>query len=209
MFKKEITSQIVIDASAERVWHLLTDFESFPQWNPFIRRAQGKPEAGARIEVHIQPSGGRGMTFRPKILKAEPNRELRWLGRLWMPCLFDGEHVFTIEPIGKRRVRFVQREIFTGLLVPFLKRELDNTKRGFEEMNRSLKLKAEQSAEYRSVSCVLLECENSFGIGGRGKLRRPRRQNPSEIPAVFSAPSTRHTFRLQYRRPASNAGGSR
>jgi len=148
MFKKEIISQIVIDASPERVWHLLTDFESFPQWNPFIRRAQGRPKAGGRIEVHIQPSGARGMTFRPKILKAEPNHELRWLGRLWMPWLFDGEHIFTIEPIGIRRVHFVQREIFTGLLVPFLKHGLEtNTKRGFEEMNLALKLKAEQLAE--------------------------------------------------------------
>jgi len=148
VFKKEITSQIVIDASAERVWQLLTDFESFPLWNPFIRRAQGKPEARARIEVHIQPSGTRGMTFRPRVLKAEPNRELRWLGRLWMPWLSDGEHIFTIEPMRTGRVRFAQREIFTGPLVPFLKRGLEtNTKRSFEEMNLALKLKAEQSAE--------------------------------------------------------------
>jgi len=37
------------------------------------------------------------MTFRPTILKAEPNRELRWLGHLLVPGLFDGEHIFTIE----------------------------------------------------------------------------------------------------------------
>ena len=146
LFKQEIITQIEIDASAETVWQLLTDFESFPQWNPFIRRAHGKPEAGERIEVHIQPSGTRGMTFRPKVLKAEPTLELRWLGRLWMPRLFDGEHIFTIEPIARGRVRFVQREIFHGLLVPFLKRGLEtDTKRRFEEMNRSLKQRAERS----------------------------------------------------------------
>ncbi len=31
-------------------------------------------------------------TFRPTVLVAEPNRELRWLGRLFMPGPFDGEH---------------------------------------------------------------------------------------------------------------------
>jgi hypothetical protein len=42
-------------------------------------------------------------------------------------------------------VRFVQRERFTGLLVPFLAHMLDDkTRRGFEEMNRWLKQRAEK-----------------------------------------------------------------
>jgi len=142
---KELRAEIEIQATAERVWQLLTDFASFPQWNPFIRRANGEVRAGARLKVHIQPSGASGMTFQPTVLKAVPNRELRWLGRLVIPGLFDGEHIFTIEPAGEDRVRFTQREIFTGLLVPLLARGLDtNTRRGFEEMNQALKARAEQ-----------------------------------------------------------------
>jgi uncharacterized protein YndB with AHSA1/START domain len=34
---KELHSEIEIDASAERVWAILTDFASYPRWNPFIR----------------------------------------------------------------------------------------------------------------------------------------------------------------------------
>ena len=103
-------------------------------------------KAGARLEVHIQPSGASGMTFKPTVLKAEPNRELRWLGRLLMPGLFDGEHIFTIETLGANRVRFTQREVFTGILVPLLARRIDtDTRRGFEEMNHALKARAEQT----------------------------------------------------------------
>jgi len=144
---KELRSEIEIQASAERVWQLLTDFTSFPQWNPFIRRASGTVQPGERLEVKIKPSGASGMTFRPTVLIAEPNRELRWLGRLLIPGLFDGEHIFTIEPLGANRVRFVQREIFTGLLVPLFARRLDtDTRRGFEEMNQALKVRAERAA---------------------------------------------------------------
>lgn len=143
---KELRTEIEIQAPAERVWQLLTDFARFPQWNPFIRRASGEVKTGTRLEVHIQPSGARGMTFRPRVLKAERNRELRWLGRLLIPGLFDGEHIFTIEPLGEDRVRFVQREVFTGLLVPLFARGLDSdTRRGFEEMNSALKTRAEQA----------------------------------------------------------------
>jgi hypothetical protein len=143
---KELYSEIEIQASNQQVWKLLTDFASFPKWNPFIRRVIGEAKEGQRLKVYIQPSGADGITFRPTILKVEPNRELRWLGNFLMPELFDGEHIFIIEPLGENHVRFVQWEIFKGKLVPLFASQLDtDTKRGFEEMNRALKVQAEQS----------------------------------------------------------------
>ena len=144
---KELRSEIEIAAPARRVWEILTDFADFPQWNPFIRRAQGTLVKGERLEVVMQPSGARGMTFSPTVLNVEADREIRWIGHLFVPGLFDGEHIFTIEPLGTGRVRFTQRELFTGLLVPLLARMLDTgTQRGFEEMNKALKARAEQTA---------------------------------------------------------------
>ncbi len=145
---KVLHSEIEIDAPAERVWHLLTDFASYPQWNPFIRTISGQPTKGERLEVRIEPPGGRGMTFKPEVLNAEPNRELRWLGHLLVPGLFDGEHSFIIQPLEEDRVRFVQREAFKGVLVPIFARSLEaNTQRGFEEMNRALKERTEAASE--------------------------------------------------------------
>jgi len=144
---KELRSEIEIAASARRVWEILTDFAGFPQWNPFIRRARGNLVAGERLEIVMQPSGARGMTFSPTVLNVEADRELRWIGHLFVPGLFDGEHIFTIESLGTGRVLFTQREIFTGLLVPLLARMLDtDTRRGFEEMNKALKARAEHTA---------------------------------------------------------------
>ena len=85
------------------------------------------------------------MTFKPVLLKAEPNRELRWLGRLYLPWLFDGEHAFIIEPSNGNYVKFVQQEKFTGLLVPFARSLLRDTLRGFKEMGEALKQRAEQA----------------------------------------------------------------
>jgi hypothetical protein len=143
---KELSAEIEIEAPAERVWQILTDFGRFSEWNPFIRQMSGEPKTGARLQVRLEPPGGRAMSFKPKMLNVEPNRELRWLGRLWIPGLFDGEHIFTIEPLDEKRVRFTQREKFTGLLVPFMAKSLDrDARRGFEEMNRALKERSEQA----------------------------------------------------------------
>jgi hypothetical protein len=142
---KELRSDIEIEAPAERVWQILTDFNAYPQWNPFIQRIAGVPETGTQLEVRIQPPGGTGMTFKPSVLAAKSNRELCWLGRLLVPGLFDGEHTLRLEPLGPERTRFVQSERFTGLLVPLFGSTLEKTQRGFEEMNQALKARAEQT----------------------------------------------------------------
>lgn len=144
----ELYTEIQINATPERIWLILTDFASFPQWNPFIRRASGKLEKGEQLEVYLQPEGAGGMAVRPHVVTAEPGRELRWLGHLLIPGLFDGEHIFIIEPLVAGGVRFIQREIFTGLLVPILAHKLDTeTRRGFEDMNHALKLRVEGENE--------------------------------------------------------------
>lgn len=143
---KQLYSEIEIQATPENVWPILTDFANFPQWNPFIHRAGGELKAGSRLEVYIQPPGGSGMTFRPTVLKVEPQREFRWLGHLIIPGLFDGEHIFAIEPLGPDRVKFVQREEFRGILVSLMLRFIgQNTRRGFEAMNQALKIEAEKN----------------------------------------------------------------
>ena len=141
-------SQIEIGATAERVWQVLTDFAAYPEWNPFIRRVNGRPEVDEQLVVRMRPSGAKGLTFRPTVMRVEPNRQLRWLGHLLVPGLFDGEHIFEIEELDRDRVLFIQREVFKGLLVPLLARSLDrDTQLGFEEMNRALRERAETTDE--------------------------------------------------------------
>jgi len=143
---KEVRTEIDIRASDERVWQILTDFPNFVNWNPFITKISGDLKKYARLKVRIQPLGERAMTFRPIILNVEPKRELHWIGRLAVPGLFSGEHIFTIEPLGKDHVRFIHREIFTGLFVLIYAGNFDtNIRQGFEDMNQALKAKAEQS----------------------------------------------------------------
>jgi hypothetical protein len=141
---KELHSEIEINAPAERVWQILTDFASFPQWNPFIRRISGEPKVGEQLEVYLQPPGARGITFRPKVLEAEPPRELRLLAPLILPELFDREHIIRIEAVEPSHVRFVQRVVYTGLLVPLFAISLRRIiRRGFEQMNSAIKARAE------------------------------------------------------------------
>jgi hypothetical protein len=126
------------------VWSILNDFAAYPSWNPFIRSITGTVETGGRLTVSIKPVGGRGMTFRPAILVAQPNSELRWLGHLLFPGIFDGEHCFKITAGASGGVRLTQSETFSGVLVALAKASLDRgTKPGFVTMNKAVKARAE------------------------------------------------------------------
>jgi hypothetical protein len=145
-----LSADIDINAQADEVWRVLVDFPAYPDWNPFIRRISGRLAPGARLSVYIQSGEKPGRTFRPVVRSLEPGRTLCWLGHVVLPGIFDGEHCFTIEPIGPTRVRFVQRERFGGLLVPILWGAVErDTKRGFEAMNVALKARVERSESGR------------------------------------------------------------
>lgn len=142
---KEIKTEILINATPEKVWSILTDFDNYPNWNPFIKSINGEVKVGNKIKAKIRQSESKEMTFKPKIITFETNKELRWLGHLLFAGLFDGEHKFELIDNGNGTTTFRQSEKFKGIFVPLLKKQLDNnTKKGFEEMNRKLKELAEQ-----------------------------------------------------------------
>jgi hypothetical protein len=138
-FRNEIHSEVTIEASADEVWAVLSDFASYEAWNPSMKSMQGEATVGARLTIRFALNGGRTMTMRPTVLVAEPGRELRWLGHLLMPGLFDGEHRFTIEEREPGRVTFNQYERFRGLLVPFLRKFIEvDTLTTFHAVNEAL-----------------------------------------------------------------------
>ncbi len=141
---KEVRTQIVINAPAEKVWQILTDFARYPQWNPFIKSITGEPKVGNTITARIEPPGAQGMTFKPTVLAFIANREFRWKGKLFVKGLFDGEHIFQLTPNADGTTTLLHREVFTGILVPLFAKMLDtNTLQGFQQMNEALKLRAE------------------------------------------------------------------
>ncbi len=141
---KQLDSEITIAGTAEAVWTVLTDFQHYPAWNPFIQKATGELREGARLNVRIKPPGSGAMTFRPTVQTLIPGTRLSWLGHLLYPGLFDGEHVFEIVEEAAGRVRFRQSEGFKGLLVPVLPSSLyEKTQQGFALMNLALKQRVE------------------------------------------------------------------
>lgn len=138
---KEIKTEIKIKASPKKVWEILTDQSEYPNWNPFIKKVDGKLKVGERLKVIIEPTNSSKMTFKPIVLAHEENKLLMWEGEFIIGGLFDGTHIFQLINGKNGTTIFRQSEIFKGVLVRFI--NLDNTKTGFEKMNNELKKRCE------------------------------------------------------------------
>ena len=93
---------IEIDASAETVWNILSDFESWPRWNPDIEsvKLKGRFGEGAKFSWKTGPG-----TIRSKLEEIKPQEKLAWAGKtfgikaihIWKIEQTDGGTVVTTE----------------------------------------------------------------------------------------------------------------
>ena len=146
MKRRIIKTETIIHAPAERVWAAMTDFASFPTWNPFVREAQGRLEPGERLKIRLALDHGLKMTFRPRVTVVRPNRELRWRATLGRPGVFDVDRAFQIEP-RDGGVRFVMSEECTGWLTPvmFAANLEAQLYRGYDAFNEALRRRVEET----------------------------------------------------------------
>jgi len=141
---KENLDEIIIQASPEKVWSILTNLSGHAEWNPMIYRAQGKIETGQTVKLSAK-SGSFDMKYNCFVVKVIPNREFIWKWHVLLPFLIRGEHAFSLEPISEENVRFINKETFRGLLVPFLTKELTvYGKKSTMAMDKALKIRAEK-----------------------------------------------------------------
>jgi hypothetical protein len=144
-FNRNIETSIVIERGPEQVWAAIAEIDQYANWSPFIKSIEGELKIGAQLEVLIMPEGDNGMKFTPEVLVADTNRELRWIGKLGVHGVFDGEHYFILEKLDGNRTRLLHGENFSGLLTPIIWSSIiDSTLRGFKNHNPSLKMLLEK-----------------------------------------------------------------
>ena len=142
MFSYEIHTTIDIEAGADAIWRVLTDFGRYDKWNPMLRKVQVDVEPGAPVRFEVHRDGATPLRLQARIaLLSEPDT-LSWRGG--PRGLLTGEHYFRIESLGERRCRFHHGERFKGLLLPLVKGRLKDAPEVYRSMNQALKKLVEQ-----------------------------------------------------------------
>lgn len=109
-----VRTQLEIDAAPEAVWRVLTDFASYDAWNPVLKKARGRAQAGAGLDF-VLVIGLLKAPIAARVVRAD-GTELRWEGprvRALSP-LARGSHYFRLTPTGDGRTRLEHGEDFGG-----------------------------------------------------------------------------------------------
>ena len=162
----EIVTDAHFHANPARVWEVLTDFSRYEAWNPVVRSIDGTLALGAPLRLHLRAGGlprlwgglstaVRSFVFHAwlslhrmsipvVITKLVAERELRWVGALHMPILFEGEHFFRLAPSRDGGVCFTQGERYRGILEPGFREAMEKINRtAMCAVNRALRAEAE------------------------------------------------------------------
>lgn len=102
--RRRVHTSILLPHPPEEVWRILSDFASYPHWNPLVLRTEGEPGPGARIRITISRPDKPGTvgSMNVRIVDWEAPRALAWRGTIWP--FFQGRHWFrlTAEAGGTR-----------------------------------------------------------------------------------------------------------
>lgn len=143
----EIEKVIEIEASAEKIYDILTDFKYYGEWNPLVRKVSGRPIVGQKLNIVITMDGESTQKMETEVVVNDRNRHLRWVGIFFFTWLFRGEHFFMIEPQNSSHTCiFRHGEKLTGILVPLLRWFYgEKLPRAYANMNSAIKMRAEGS----------------------------------------------------------------
>lgn len=137
---KEVKAEVEINASAETVWHVLTDFSAYEIWNPYIYPASGEAVTGHQVDVTLH--GGTVVRYTPTVLVAKPREELSWGGRIPFGAI-ERHLTFEIQTLEPHHVRFTATEQFRGILLPLASGVTSDSAAGLSVMAKALRNRAE------------------------------------------------------------------
>ena len=137
------SEKITIEAPAELVWSVITDFEHYHLWNAFCPEVTGKLELGAPLAMRVDL--GNGLQDQVEYIShiQAPNK-IVWSmeNKPGDPIHADRSQI--VEAIDDRRCTYISIDEFAGDMVPQMMEAMaEVVERGFEKCAEGLKARAE------------------------------------------------------------------
>lgn len=138
---KALDYSVAIDiaAPADKVWALLTDAESFTQWNSTVKKLDGKIALDEKI--HLVSIDAPDKTFDLKVSTLEQPKHMVWEDG---GSMFLGVRNFTLLPNETGGTRFVMSETFSGGMLGMIEGSLPDFNKSFGKFAADLKTAAEK-----------------------------------------------------------------
>lgn len=108
----EIYSEVVIDASPEKVWEVLTNFDRLSEWSNTLVGLEGDFREGGQIKIRYK-AGPLTQHLEHEVKFFEEGRSFGWSDPLMMGL--SDRHIFQVNPTDDGKTLFVQTDHIKGI----------------------------------------------------------------------------------------------
>ncbi|ATC34037.1 SRPBCC domain-containing protein [Caulobacter vibrioides] len=152
--QRAVEHRIGVQAPAEVVWEVVSDFEGWAQWNPLYRKAEGVMKVGSTLVLEQHLPGQAPTVIQPVVQDWVPYEQLHWRSSR-LGGFVTAIRYLEIESMGPASATFSNGELFMGLLLRFVSRdERRQLKAAFTQMGEAVRDRAEAIWSERSKSTV-------------------------------------------------------
>jgi hypothetical protein len=141
-FRQACSVRCDIHAKPAEIWALLTDARRFSSWNSTVTSLEGDIALGNKLALKVKLDPKR--TFTPRVTKLELAEEMEWSDGF--APMFCGKRTFTLTPKEDGVTEFAMQEVFSGWMLPMIKKSLPDFAPAFETFARDLRRAAEGGA---------------------------------------------------------------
>ncbi len=138
--RKSVHHQISINATSEEVWKVLTDFESYPEWNPTMELVEGEVKEGNNVKYQFTQDENSKSEIGATVMKIVPPKLLNQKDGI--PLILTFNHKYILEPNGNM-TKVTIHEDYRGIGVNFWNPK--PVEAAYGRLNIALKERVEQS----------------------------------------------------------------
>ncbi|GAB2638376.1 SRPBCC domain-containing protein [Nocardia goodfellowii] len=138
-----IDATVYIDAPADVVWRVLTDFDHYGDWNPFCLEAKTSLIPGEPIDMLVQ-LGPKRLRQREYVRSHTAGREFSYTMKPVPPNALHSLRSHTVTAVTPDRTRYESHFELNGWLNPVVRAVLGkHLRNGFEGMTAAVQRRAE------------------------------------------------------------------
>ncbi|MFZ2593443.1 MAG: SRPBCC domain-containing protein [Minisyncoccia bacterium] len=134
LFSRETTVSVVINATPEKIWGILTNVQGYKNWNSTLVSIEGEIQAGGQVRLISKLDPKR--TFKLSMKTFEPPTKLAWGDMM-------GARVYLLTQEGDGTL-FTMTEKIGGPLFPLFAKMIPSFDESFDAYARDLKVESEK-----------------------------------------------------------------
>ena len=142
----KIATEVAVQASSDKIWNTLIDFDAYPEWNRVLKAVRGPLTPDSILDVDLQWYGKPAAAKMPCVVTGLiPPKYLSWVWKHKFGSWFLAfEHVFRIKERENGKVIFFQELYYTGMGLKFRRRDIEHMVRlSLDKLNDDLKHRVE------------------------------------------------------------------